>query len=190
MKFVKLIRSKGYSFDYSKSNNAINAENVGKYPLSVASKILSKSLKIKQNQAKWLLEKIGPSEWHHTSSWYNSTDYYDTDIENIIDYLQGYTETADISTAQDVIDYVNSKFVKKQKPNEKSYYADFDYLVWSGTRNYPKAEEFSLENVFIVEKGAFYYVYKNEEDYKNNDLIVKKKKDSRGTRVYHIHQSK
>lgn len=177
--FIKIIKSKGYSFDYSKSNNALLAETNGIYPLTQAINILSKELNITKNQAKQLLQKIGPSEWHHTSSWYNKTDYYDTNIESILDYL-------DIDTVENLKKYIEETFkstiTKKEEP--KGYYGNIDYLTWSGTRNYPKATENTLENVYIVEKGSFYYIYKNEEDYKNGNLILKKKKDSNGTYVY------
>lgn len=60
----------GY-FNYSKSNNAIYAEQQGKYPASRCAEIYGfKSAKI-------VRESIKSSEWHHTSKRYNITDYYD-----------------------------------------------------------------------------------------------------------------
>ena len=55
---------------YSKSNRAIQAENEGKFPASV----LAKKLKVKTDAIRGLME---PCEWHHTSKFYNITNYYD-----------------------------------------------------------------------------------------------------------------
>ena len=63
---------------YSKSNNALEAEKNGSYPLSVATKIISKKAGITQKEARMLLTKLGSTEWHHTSKNYNRTDFYST----------------------------------------------------------------------------------------------------------------
>lgn len=162
---------------YSKSNNAIQAEEEGKFPLSQASKIVASNFGITQKQAKWLLEKIGPCEWHHTSSHYNRTDYYDTNENEIIDSVSSFVE--DVSTKEDVVEYVTGNY---QAPiiTEEGYQADFDYIIWGGTRSHPKANKQHLENVYVVEKGSFYYVY----DKKDGNLIVKKKIGSNGTYVH------
>ena len=55
---------------YSKSNNAFKAEEDGFMTLTN----LAKLLKCKSNQIKGVLE---PDEWHHTSKFYNKTNYYD-----------------------------------------------------------------------------------------------------------------
>lgn len=56
----------GYN-GYSKSNNAIDAERDYKYPKSTAKRLLG----LKDSAFG------SPCEWHHTSMWYNRTDYYD-----------------------------------------------------------------------------------------------------------------
>jgi hypothetical protein len=71
----------GYS-GYSKSNNALKAEREGKFPKTIAQKVLREvllnvfSVKITTKEAKEILEKSVPCEWHHTSKNYNATDYY------------------------------------------------------------------------------------------------------------------
>ncbi|EJB8440121.1 hypothetical protein MW344_004778 [Vibrio parahaemolyticus] len=62
-------RGKGYD-GYSKSINAIEAEEIGKYPLTE----IKKRTKL---QPETIKEFFIPSEWHHTSKQYNKTDYYD-----------------------------------------------------------------------------------------------------------------
>lgn len=180
-KFIRVIKSRGYSFDYSKSNNALGAESQGIYPLSTASGIVAKNLGITKQQAKWLLEKIGSSEWHHTSSWYNATDYYDTNTESILDYFN-------MNNIEDLKKYIKDNFTKPTKQEPQGYYGDIDYLVWSGTRKHPHADEYSLKDVYIVEKGSFYYVYKSKEDYEKGNLLLKKKIGSNGTYVNYKRQ--
>ena len=63
---------------FSKSNNAIAAEENGLYPASV----LARRLKVKTAAVRALL---APEEWHHTSKRYNRTDYYS--IETAADML-------------------------------------------------------------------------------------------------------
>ena len=170
MHFIRVIKSAGY-YGYSKSNNAVDAEREGKFPLSKATFIVSKLLNITKDKAKWLLEYIGPCEWHHTSSHYNRTNYYDTNIDSIIDYLN-------LDTEEQIIEFINNSYVKPEN-KEKGYYGNFEYIIWGGTRNRPTADEQILRNVYIVEKGSFYYVY----DKPNGNLLVKKKIGSNGTKV-------
>jgi hypothetical protein len=75
----------GYS-GLSKSNNAICAENSGLFPAS----ILAKKLGVKPGAVKALL---APSEWHHTSKFFNETEYYSYESAvEIIDRLRAWTE--------------------------------------------------------------------------------------------------
>ena len=105
------------------------------------------------------------SSWHHTSSMCNKTDFYKINI----DFINGLKK-------EDIQDMIVSK-PKKQKNEEKYYFGDFEYLEWSGSRRHPKAEEIVLKDVKVVEKGCFYYVYRND------DFIIKKKISSNGTRL-------
>lgn len=59
----------GYS-GYSKSNNAVAAEQNGMLPLSRITGATRWAIKLAG-------ELVGPEEWHHTSKHYNETDYYD-----------------------------------------------------------------------------------------------------------------
>lgn len=67
----------GYMDDYSRSQNASAAEADGKLPLTRAVQAVAAEAGITQRHARAILERIGPSEWHHTSKRYNRTDYYD-----------------------------------------------------------------------------------------------------------------
>lgn len=77
----------GYS-DFSKSNNAIDAEKRECYPLTLAHKVLARKLGWTQKKAKSFLLQFGSSEWHHTSSKYNITNYYDVSDDFITDFKE------------------------------------------------------------------------------------------------------
>jgi len=64
----------GY-YGYSKSNNAISAEQEGKFPRSKVAKKLG-------IPSAWILENVKTNEYHHTSCKYNTTYYYD--LEDVI----------------------------------------------------------------------------------------------------------
>ncbi len=68
----------GYS-NYSKSNNAVEAESEGRYPLSKAARIVAKETGITIKKATSILKEIGTDEYHHSSKFYNAVDYYDTE---------------------------------------------------------------------------------------------------------------
>ena len=143
----------GYS-GYSKSNNAVKAEEEGKYPATVAAKMLGVS-------AEAIQAILTPCEWHHTSSWYNVTYYYDVDglDEATISQLQSY---------------------KPQKDAGVYFFANGYYLEWSGgSRKSAKAKEFSFSNCLVFQKGTFYTIY-------TPDGEVKKKVGSNGTYVFPV----
>ena len=68
----------GYN-GYSKSNNAVDAESEGRYPLTQAARIVARETGITVKEARSILESIGTSEYHHSSKFFNAVDYYDTE---------------------------------------------------------------------------------------------------------------
>lgn len=110
----------GYS-GHSKSNNAVSAESGGRYPLSTAVTIFSKENKVSRALAKaWILHQ-GTSEWHHTSSHYNITPYYNTaicDDEEFADFVKKWTPT-----------------LKQPAPLIQT--GRLEYKEWGGSRSYP-----------------------------------------------------
>ncbi len=80
---------------YSMSNNAVDAYNRGKAPLSkITTQMLIEAGWIYSRKLAMALAKKGewqPSEWHHTSKYYNKTDFYDVDelmdIEDLEDTI-------------------------------------------------------------------------------------------------------
>jgi signal-transduction protein with cAMP-binding, CBS, and nucleotidyltransferase domain len=74
----------GYS-GYSKSNNAVDAENNGRYPLTTAIKVLAEKAGITQKAATDIFKKLGTTEYHHASKFYNAVKYYD--VEAALEYI-------------------------------------------------------------------------------------------------------
>lgn len=65
---------------WSKSNNALDAEDEGRYPMSRAKVIVSRETGVTQKEAAAVLTSLETGEYHHTSKFFNSTNYYDTDV--------------------------------------------------------------------------------------------------------------
>ena len=143
----------GYN-GWSMSNNAVDAYDKGEKPLSKWTKreIINRienaikdgevELKISMETlnkipAKTLKEKcLTKSSWHHTSSHYNKTDFYDiwwSGVENLTD--------EDIERVE----------VKEKEVSEKWL---CKFLEWSGTRKHPKATEYEEEGII---KGNWFY---------------------------------
>lgn len=167
-------KGNGY-IGYSMSVNAAEAYDNGQRPISKWNKadILAAVEEIAPEKAK-LLEKINlktlkekllvKTNWHHTSEFYNRTDFYAVD-ENAVQRLTA-AEIQSLSTR------------KAPKPQGRTFRGDIEYLEWGGTRNHPKASKKKLENVNIEERGCFYIVIDDE----GNELI-RKKIGSNGTYV-------
>ena len=75
----------GY-YNYSKSNNAIEAEKNDRYPISKAKKILARKLDWTQEKSEQFLKKIGTNEYHHCSKLYNIVYFYDVSDDFIEEY--------------------------------------------------------------------------------------------------------
>jgi len=139
----------GY-YEYSMSNNAVDAYNAGLLPASK----LAKKLKVTTSAIKLFMS---PSEWHHTSSNFNKTNFYDGEI-----YLQLINNTVnwfdydyeDIELAAYNLCCMHNYTPCENKPEIK--YGRIEWIEWSGSRRYPKAiEREFVGNVTI--KGEFYY---------------------------------
>ena len=143
----------GYA-GYSMSNNAVDAYNEGKMPLSKWTKkkflellpdIIQEGLEdgypvaedvvMKLSKVKWSILKeefLFCSSYHHTSSWYNATDFYDiarSDIWNLRD--------------KDIDELIaKGKATRKKEPMTEERW-ECRFLDWSGTRNHPHTKEFT-----------------------------------------------
>ena len=82
------------------------------------------------------------SSWHHTSKYFNSTDFYKVS-EGQLEFI------LDKATIERLCE---EKKEKKEEPKEIK--ARCKFLVWSGTRNHPKATE--CEEVGTIRGNWFY----------------------------------
>lgn len=147
----------GYN-GWSMSNNAVAAYADGEKPLSkwrksdVLDAISSSEIELKCSMEK--LRKVPAkvlkevclqySSWHHTSNYYNETDFYSLNedaIENLTD------EKIDRLLAE----YKTNKNADPE-PTEETWKCAF--LVWGGTRKHPTATEIVEEGII---KGDWFY---------------------------------
>lgn len=165
----------GYS-GYSMSNNAVEAYYNGEKPLSKWTKaaILSEleemdlDLKfsityLKKFPVKFLKDIcLCESSWHHTSSYFNKTNFYSVAVGRL----------EDISNAEELdelfLQYKNDEIKQEQLQPEQEIW-ECEFLEWSGTRKHPNATK-------IVEVG----VVKGEWFYRKNG--TKKKTSANGFR--------
>ena len=104
----------GYDYDEWKSNNAVQAEWEGKHPMShwtkdlliesIENEFRSKPeiIELCKKQTLAVLRKamLCYSEWHHTSSAYNETDYFEL-VGGSIEDIKGYIEEAKAELAKE-----------------------------------------------------------------------------------------
>ena len=160
----------GYLADYSMSVNASLAYDSGEKPYSKWNKQsilemvdesypekydLLKNVKLEILKEKLLYK----SSWHHTSKFYNCTDFYSVD-EDILEELT--SETVE-EWKRDYAEKKPSKIVRK---NGDIYFWEWEKI----SRKKFTKRYYSHYDVFIEEHGKMYYVYD-----KNNKLIVRKK---------------
>lgn len=130
----------GYN-GYSMSNNAVSAYNNGMMPRSKWTKAAiiaayadlgaDPDLIVALRKAPAAAVKdacLYKAEWHHTSCWYNSTDFYAVDEDVTTERIATYSAA-----------HAAEKSVKPEAPASEVW--EIKYLVWSGTRKHPKATE-------------------------------------------------
>lgn len=140
----------GYN-GYSMSNNAVTAYEDGERPFSKWTKaaVIERieqliedcdvELRIDKTALFALrapaLKKLvlRKASWHHTSGWYNATDFYDVSIPA----LETLTEE-DLAAAA-------ARKPAQAEPEEERWLCE--YLEWSGSRKHPKATACTGEGV-------------------------------------------
>lgn len=124
--------------NFSKSNNAVAAEQSGRYPASKCARLLGVP-------TEWV-KRQRTSEWHHTSSWYNSTDYYD------LEWLTEHLATED--GQRQLFELCAELDAARQAPKRIWPNATVHWLEWVGTRNHPRAIERSADGVTVTDAGG------------------------------------
>lgn len=133
----------GYK-NFSMSNNAAAAYADGLKPKTkfIKDDFLSVCYELKDSEKAAVIEKasikelrnnlLSYSEWHHTGSYYNKTNFYiinDSLIEDL------------------TADELKELLKPEQQEEEKPQHVRFIYLEWSGTRKHPKATERTADGV-------------------------------------------
>ena len=177
---VEQLSEAGYD-GYSMSNNARAAYENDEKPLSKWSKedILYCASRINKCKA-MLLKKVSLEDlrnhlltrtsWHHTSSYYNQTDFYSFDEEAY--------ENVHESDINRWVEAHKNDVASRKKETPRIRKGRIDYLVWYGSRAHPKASEEHLDNVNIEERGSFYVITDD-----SGKEILRKKIGSNGTHV-------
>lgn len=155
----------GY-YNYSMSNNAVSAYANGEKPISkwtkseiidtlVSEGISSEKIDlIKKLSAKAVKAHcLRRSSWHHTSSHYNRTDFYEV--------FAPFIENESIRTIESwIVSDQAEKNAPKQKIESAPQKAKVIYLEWVGTRKHPKAKEvtaigeITADGKWFVEEGC------------------------------------
>lgn len=133
---------------HSKSWNAIEAEKEGKFPCSVCAKKTGVP-------APLIRQFIRPCEWHHTSKWYNETDYFRLKAVEIIfgrtppDDDAGYQPNP--AAIQALKDY--RQCVRKAEAQVHAN-CKVEWLEWSGSRTHPVSKRRVAYDCTVSVKGV------------------------------------
>src|SRR5690348_3219737 len=139
--------------EFSKSNNSIQAENRGLMTASDLARVLG----VRTTAVKDVLET---SEWHHTSGWYNKTNYYDGQLliavaKNDLKEIENYDEDEVAEARQMLAKLLAESKHQKQSRTERTWTGCcVDWLEWCGSRNHPHATERRADNATVTWKGG------------------------------------
>jgi hypothetical protein len=140
---------------FSKSNRAVAAESAGRFPASVVARKLRLPVEF--------VKSVGTSEWHHTSGWYNCTDYYD--LQEVAEYAATEEGKAELEALRQ----------KPAKASKTHHNVRVEWLEWAGTRSHPRAIERKAEGCTVVDDGGAFYKITLPDG-----RSLKKKKDCNG----------
>lgn len=141
----------GYA-DFSKSNNAVDAEKSGRFPASEAAKRLGLPTGFVRDCCQFATN----GEWHHTSKFYNRVSYYDTAIiERWMDGdAEGMRAMVDEPYAAAMSAWRAKQVAAKANPVIEHTNVTVTWLEWGGTRNHPRAVEKSAVGCTIRDSGG------------------------------------
>jgi len=163
----------GY-YGFSKSNNAIEAEEQGLLPAS----ILAKKLGVSAVAIKHLMS---PDEYHHTGLYYNRTDYYDG---RLLLAVKNNTEAPlwaddeDVTYARRLLQVMRR--YSKRKPTTKVYHnCHIEWTEWRGYGRHKQRIRHEYDNCTVTDKGSAMIEIKTP-----SGQVYRKKKNGRWLYVY------
>ena len=146
----------GY-YGYSMSNNAVEAYENGERPLSKWRKSdILEAISVSEIELKCSISKLQKlpvkvlkevcltySSWHHTSNYYNQTNFYTLDEK----YIESLTD----EKIDKLLAECKSEEREKEPAEERWKCA---FLEWSGSRKHPKATELGEGGIV---KGQWFF---------------------------------
>ena len=146
--------------NFSKSNNAVIAERNGLYPKTQAIKEIAKKYGFSQKKVKAWIDAGGytPSEWHHSSKFYNEIQYYNTELDE--DALEDLTDFEPASS--------------DPKKSEESGIYLIQWIEWEGTRRHPKAVKHEYEGRAVI-KGDWISFDNKKKKISGKHITIEKK---------------
>lgn len=109
--------------------------------------VLAKRLGVKAGAIKSLMHS---GEWHHTSKYFNMTDYYsEDDAIEMLDELKAWRAAA--------------------TKRETFKNCSGSYLEWSGTRNHPRAEKVIFKCIWVTRKGKWFTLHFPDGQVRKNE---------------------
>lgn len=122
----------GYAHDYSKSNNAVDAEARGLMTATQTAQHL-RAQGYKGTTAKAVSELVPAEEWHHSSKMYNRVNYYDPRIaeevirEHLDEWKQREKNATQPQTTTGTITWKEwSGGALSRKFTEHTYHGDYE----------------------------------------------------------------
>jgi hypothetical protein len=148
---------------YSKSYNAVVAEQQGLMTASAA----AKALKVSTEAIRKCME---PAEWHHTSCHYNVTYYYDCRpilaalsgqrcwMDEDGEVIEQYSDDQ-LRQALELLERMREfdrqrKAVKKQQEVKIIEHCRVYWFEWEGTRMHPKKVKKTIDDCTVIDKGG------------------------------------
>lgn len=108
------------------------------------------------------------TEWHHTSSFYNSTDFYEIDYSKLEELTT--EKMQEIEKVVKELKKENKKYIQEHNNSEKW---EVEYLDWSGSRKHPKAT--AVKDVVEIKGDWAYLKYGNKKSiYANGFKKIRK----------------
>lgn len=137
----------GYADDYSKSNNALDAEDDGQM---VASKLARYAAgrwrRLRGITASDIEDVLSPASWHHTSKMYNEVNYFDPE------------DLRERGVRGRLCKLATARRATQKRPPVTLEGCTVEWLDWGGTSSRPKPTEMREEGCAVTFKPGRFMV--------------------------------
>jgi hypothetical protein len=137
--------------NYSKSNNAVSAEQDGRFPATHAAKLL----KLPPGFVRERCTFASNGEKHHVSKYYNFVDFYDTEaIRRWINNDEDAIEEAGGSFEAALAAWKERQAATRASGAVEHIDVTVTWLEWGGTRNFPTVKERNADHCTVIDGGG------------------------------------